>query len=195
MMKKIFFILLLLLNIPFYAQPPGGGNGGGRRSQGQESQSNEEQKIKKFSASDVAGIFYYDIEEILKKLKLKDETKEALVSKALKNYNFKIKEISFLNSGKLSDLEVVVNSSFNVNESENREGMREQVEEVVRPIRENIDENEKELNLTLESILSEKQQKKWLKYQNKKKESLKPKKPDTSSRQGSRSNGGGMRRQ
>lgn len=194
-MKKIFFGIVVFVNIAFYGQPPGGGNGGGRRSQGQESQSNNEREIKKFSASDVAGIFYYDIEEIIKKLKLKDENKQAIAIKALKDYNLKIKEISFLNSKKFSDLDVVVNSLRQANDREASVETRKKVGELIGPIKDEIRENERQLNETLESILSEKQQKKWLKYQKNKKESLQPKRPDNENRQGTRMNEGGMRRQ
>jgi hypothetical protein len=192
-MKRILIVLIAFASSTFFAQRHG--TGGGRRLQIQDSLSNQKQKVKKFSSSDVAGIFYYDIEEIINKLKLKDETKQGVVSKALTNYNFKIKEISFLNSKKFLDFDLAVNSVMKGNDREASLEMRKKVGEIIGPIKVEIHENEKELNQTLKSILSEKQQKKWLKYQKKMKESLQPKKPDTENRQGSRSNGGGMRRQ
>ena len=172
-MKKVFFIVVLLFSIGISAQPPGGG--GGRSQQNQNRQGGEEREIKKFKASDVAGIFYYDTEKVVKKLKVKKEEKQSLITKALRNYNFKIKEILFLNSEKFSDLDVLVNSMPKGKDNDARLELREKVEEIIRPIRDSVHENEKELNLILKDLLSEKQFKKWLKYQKNKKESLKPK--------------------
>jgi len=188
-MKKVFFIVVLLFSIGISAQPPGGG--GGRSQQNQNRQGGEEREIKKFKASDVAGIFYYDTEKVVKKLKVKKEEKQSLITKALRNYNFKIKEILFLNSEKFSDLDVLVNSMPKGKDNDARLELREKVEEIIRPIRDSVHENEKELNLILKDLLSEKQFKKWLKYQKNKKESLKPKRPENRNTQGSRSNNSG----
>jgi len=79
--------------------------------------------------------------------------------------------------------------------------MRKAIGKVIRPIKEEILSNEEVLNKTLEEILSEKQNKKWLKYQNNIKESLQPKRPDNNGqnrmqRMNGRGGGsGGMRRQ
>jgi hypothetical protein len=188
-MKKVFFIVVLLFSIGISAQPPGGG--GGRSQQNQNRQGGEEREIKKFKASDVAGIFYYDTEKVVKKLKVKKEEKQSLITKALRNYNFKIKEILFLNSEKFSDLDVLVNSMPKGKDNDARLELREKVEEIIRPIRDSVHENEKELNLILKDLLSEKQFKKWLKYQKNKKESLKPKRSENRNTQGSRSNNSG----
>ncbi|WP_405605443.1 hypothetical protein [Polaribacter sp. Asnod1-A03] len=169
-MKNILFIAVLLLSIHFYAQPPGGG--GGRPSQNE--QRSESDEIKEFKASDVAGVFYYDESEIIKKLKVKDEEKQNLVKKSLRNYNAKVREISFLNSEKFSDLDVVVNATMSAGNREAGTKIREKVEEVVKPVKEEILIYEEELNKEVENILSEKQFKKWMKYQNNKKESLEP---------------------
>jgi len=188
-MKKVFFIAVLVLSIGLNAQPPGGG--GGRSQQNQNRQGGEKREIKKFKASDVAGIFYYDTEKVVKKLKVKKEEKQSLITKALRNYNFKIKEILFLNSEKFSDLDVLVNSMPKGKDNDARLELREKVEEIIRPIRDSVHENEKELNLILKDLLSEKQFKKWLKYQKNKKESLKPKRSENRNTQGSRSNNSG----
>ncbi len=105
-MKKKLFILLLLLSVTIYAQRPQ--NGGGRSPQNQ--QGEQTQKAKKFKASDAVGLFYYDIDEVVKKLKVKDDALRNKVSKVLRDYNHKIKEISFLNSEKFDSLDAVVNS-------------------------------------------------------------------------------------
>lgn len=212
-MKNLFLIALFLFNISFYAQPPGGGrSGGGRQNQNQNDQK-EEREIKEFSASEVAGIFYYDIEEVIKKIKVKDESVQNKVKTALKDYNFKVKEIAFLNSVKFNELDIIMksmkgsrnrksenNSNNNIvnngDETNKEESLKEKVNKVIRPVREELKQNEEILNETLKVLLSEKQQKKWLKYQEKKKDSLKPEeKPDRENRQGFRANNGGQRRQ
>ena len=198
-MKNIFLVLITFLTFNLFGQPPGGG--GGRGQQGQEQQAEE---IKKFSASDAAGLFYYEVEKVIKKIKVKDEKKQYQVKKALRNYNFKIKEILFLNSEKFSDLDLVINSlpklskqernQSSEDNSEENTDKREIIENIIGPVREEVHINESELNQVLEEILSEKQQKKWIKYQNSKKESLKPKKPQDRGNQNSRSNGGQRQR-
>ncbi|QXP68395.1 hypothetical protein [Polaribacter sp. AHE13PA] len=192
-MNKFLLILVTFLTFNLFAQPPGGGGGG--RSQGQRPQSNEVKEVKKFSANDVAGLFYYDIDEVIKKIKVKDEEKQYSVKKALKNYNFRIKEIKFLNSAKFSDLDIFMNSMTKEKDNDASQEMRKKVEEIIRPVRDSVHEYEKELNEILVGILSEKQQKKWLKYQKKKVESLQPKKPQNTNESSRPSRGGGMSRQ
>lgn len=195
-MKKILFILIAFLTLNVFAQPPGGR---GRRGDGQDPSSNNNQKAQKFNASNVAGIFYYDIDKAIKKTKVKKEEKQLSVKKIIKNYNLKVKEISFLNSQKFSDLNLVVNSGSKNILPEERMKMRKKVNEIIRPIRDEIHELEKELNNNLEEILTEKQFKKWLKYQKKQKENLMPKRVQNGQgqrqRQGGMNNGRGMRRQ
>jgi hypothetical protein len=188
-MKKVFFIAVLVLSIGLNAQPPGGG--GGRSQQNQNRQGGEKREIKKFKASEVAGIFYYEIEKVVKKLKVKKEEVQLPIQKALRNYNFKIKEILFLNSEKFSDIDILVNSLAKGKDKSARLELRKKVEKVIRPIRDSVHEYEKELNLTLKGLLSEKQFKKWLKYQKNKKDSLKPKRSESRNTQGSRSNNSG----
>ena len=195
-MKKILFILIAFLTLNVFAQPPGGM---GRRGDGQGPSFNNNQKAQKFNASNVAGIFYYDIDKAIKKTKVKKEEKQLSVKKIIKNYNLKIKEISFLNSQKFSDLNLVVNSGSKNILPEERMKMRKKVNEIIRPIRDEIHELEKELNNNLEEILTEKQFKKWLKYQKTQREKLMPKRAQNGQgqrqRQGGMNNGRGMRRQ
>ena len=107
-MKRLFLITLLFANFGFYAQGQRGGNRGGRPHQNQNRQGGEQREIKEFKASDVAGIFYYDIKKVIKKIKVKDKETQNKVKKALKDYNFKVKEIAFLNSEKFNDLDEVM---------------------------------------------------------------------------------------
>ena len=182
-MKNIFLVLITFLTFNLFGQPPGGGRG----QQGQRQQPEQAQEVKEFSARDAAGLFYYDVEKVIKKIKVKDEKKLYQVNKALRNYNFKIKEILFLNSEKLSDLDLVISSlpksskqnrnQSSEDNSEKNTDRRKIIRNIIGPVRDDVHTHEIELNQILEDILSEKQQKKWLKYQKSKKESLLPKKP------------------
>ena len=207
MKNSILLIFLVLLSLNFYAQPP---NGNGNRPQ-QNRQANQKKEPKKFNAENIAGIFYYDTKEVIKKLKIKDDKKKYSVSKFLKNYNSDIREISFSNSEKLKALNVFVDSNRkkrgpqafdddNDDEDSDKkgDGMREKIDKIIRPIRNQVHEKEIKLNDNLESILSEKQFGKWIKYQKNLKDKLRPKKPNNQrkSRNGQqRMNNGGMRRQ
>jgi len=190
-MKKILFSAILFLTLNIVAQRSRGGGGG--RQQSQSPELNQTKEVKKLTAKDIAGIFYYDVDEVIKKVKVKDEDKQYTVTKALRNYNFKIKEILFLNTEKLTDLDLLMNAMSNERDSESNKNIREKVGEVTRPIKENVHEHEKELNEILKGILSEKQDKKWLKYQKNIIESLQPKRAQSNS--GERPSRGGGRRQ
>lgn len=198
-MKKLFYFIILLVNLSFYAQPSGGGQRGGR--QNQEGQQNKESK--KFKANEAAGLFFYDIKKVLKKIKIKDKIAKDSVTKLLKNYNFEIREISRLNANKFKDLNTIVNAGIAYRKnSENKSsksnknlGIRKKIQEIIRPIRQEVRENELKLNEDLAVILSEKQHKKWLKYQKTKKDKLKPKKAQRNNNQrennrGNRQRGG-----
>jgi hypothetical protein len=201
-MKNIFLVLITFLTFNLFGQPPGGG--GGRGQQGQRQQSEQAQEVKRFSARDAAGLFYYDVEKVIKKIKVKDEKKQYQVKKALRNYNFKVKEILFLNSEKLSDLDSVMSSLPKPSKKERNQSSKDNSEEntdrrkiignIIGPIRDEVHMHEAELNEMLEGTLSEKQQKKWLKYQKSKKESLVPKKPQNRGNQNSRQSGGQRQR-
>lgn len=205
-MKHLFFATLLLVSSFIFSQ--GMRNGGGGMNQ--QNRQGATREVQEFNASDAAGIFYYETDEVIKKIKVKDDQLKFKVKKALSNYNFKIKEIAFLNSVKLNDLDKLMaamrdsqptNLQDNSSNSDERQNMRKAIGKVIRPIKDEILSNEEVLNKTLEEILSEKQNKKWLKYQNNIKESLQPKRLDNNGQnrmQGMNGRGGGsggMRRQ
>ena len=195
-MKKIFYFIILLLNFSFYAQRSGGGQRGGRQNQ----QTQQNKETKKFKTSEVAGLFSYEIEKVVRKLKIKDENKKASVIKLLSDYNFEIKEILLINADKFKDFDRLVNTEMQSrrnsgNEKTNKDkngGIREKVQKLIRPIRQKDRKKEIRLNEDLAKILSKKQNKKWLKYQKTKKDKLKPKRPQANNNQG-RNQGGNQR--
>jgi hypothetical protein len=176
-MKKIVFLLLVLINFSFHAQSSrAGGQRGIRINQNQQTRGNV--KPQKFNSSNVAGIFYYDFIEVAKKIKIKDKDAKNKTSKLLSTYNSEVKNIAFLNSEKLNDLELAVNSLGTQAKTnpELRKKMRGLIQNTLRPLRDSISKKEYILNESLKDVLNEKQLKKWFKYQTKQKNKLKPKK-------------------
>ena len=133
----------------------------------------------KYDAENSANIFYYQIDEVAKKIKVKKEQVKNVTRKALIDYNNKIKDISFLNFQELRELETLINSvgdQVRGNPDLGRK-LRKNIEIVILPIRDSIEVHEKKLNSALETILSKRQYKRWLKYQRNQKRSLLPERP------------------
>ncbi|WP_341222313.1 hypothetical protein [Polaribacter atrinae] len=84
-MKKILFIVILFLTFNLVAQRSRGGG----RQQSQNPELNQTKEVKKLSAKEIAGIFYYDVDEVIKKVKIKDDDKKYSVTKALRNFILK----------------------------------------------------------------------------------------------------------
>lgn len=184
-MNKILFIALILFSSICLAAPQRGGMGG--RSPQNNTGQPEARAIKAFDASEVAGIFYYDISKVVKKLKIKDDALATQVRKSLRNYNFKVKEIALINKENFDDLNAIMKTARTANRPDvtiennnqnNSPNIREKVGEIIRPIRVKISTLEETLNAELAAVLSEKQDKKWIKYQESIKEDMKPKRPN-----------------
>lgn len=164
-MKKILFTLITLCSLNILAQ---------------NSSRNLSQKdilamgTLKFKASDASGIFYYDIDNVIKKVKIKDAEKQSLIKEVLKKYNEEIKIISQTNKQNFSDIDVVIKSMESTKDPTTKSRILKKVEGFIKPIKSEVELLENELNLKLKNILSEKQNKKWLKFQNKEKEKRLP---------------------
>lgn len=201
-MKKIFFNAFLSFSSLLYAEPQRGGGMGGRNSQ--INSQPEVRKIKEFNAAEVAGIFYYDVPKILRKLKIKEDSVATQVRNSLRTYNIKVKEIAFLNKENFEDLNAImktarsanrINTGFAKNNQNNGINLRKKVSELIRPIRSKIITLEENLNKSLNAVLKEKQLKKWIKYQKGIKEAMIPKRPTRNQNNTSRNQRGvGQRR-
>lgn len=218
---RVFLLLASILSFSMiYAQPGGGGGGGqGGRQQGggQNNQQRERPEMREFKASEMAGIFNYDTDEAIKKIKLKKKNKELKlkVRRALVKYNNKVNEVALLNKDNFDTLNVYMNGIMKANRPSRGEGnqmgggqqssrdnmgddsdnpMRKAMELTkvkLEPARKDVRHAEVNLNKKLESILSEKQNKKWLAYQKKIKDDLKPKKQSNNNSNSGMSRGGG----
>ena len=158
-MKKLLIIVALFINYFSFAQ--------------------EAPEFPKYNAKNAASIFYYNFSEVPKKIKVKDDVTKSKTFEALRSYNNKIKKISFLNTPKLQELELTVNSLGKqlYSNRDLAEKVRKKVEITIFPIRDSITLHEKVLNDDLKSFLSKKQFKKWIKYQKLEKRNLLPKPP------------------
>jgi hypothetical protein len=64
----------------------------------------------KYNAKNAANIFYYNFAEVPEEIKVKDDITKSKTVKWLRLYNDYIKKISFLNTPKLQELELTINS-------------------------------------------------------------------------------------
>ena len=68
-------------------------------------------KEQKFDAAVEVGIFYYEEEKAIKKIKIKAKKLKYGVKREIIAYNSKIKEISFLKNAELKEVTSIVNAS------------------------------------------------------------------------------------
>ena len=175
-MKKTVLLLLVFQSFLLNAQEP--------------------PKMLKYNAKNAANIFYYNIDKIPKKIKVKSEALKKITTKELRNYNSKIKNISFLNFQELRELEVLVNTIGEQSRTnpDLRRRLRKNIELVILPIRDSVAKFEETVNSAFENVFSKKQYKKWIKYQKNVKRELLPKRPrNTSARPPSNGMGRGGR--
>ena len=207
---RILLVIVCVLSFSFiHAQPGGGGGrqgGGPGGSSGMSSQ--ERPKMVEFSASKVAGIFNYDDEAAIKKIKIKKKDKELIlkVRKSIEKYNNRVNEIALLNKDNFDTLNVYVNAKMKAMQSsrsesgsrmdrsdasdDSKDPERALIEAKINPAKIEVKAAEVKLNKGLEAILSEKQYTKWIKYQTFVKSEQNPK-PETNQSSDSRMSSGG----
>ena len=124
---------------------------------------------REFNPEEIAGIIKHDAQKVIKKLKITKESTTKEIVKQLQDYNAKMDELLVIHSKTLEDLKIEFSKNIQI-AIQNRDRtqmseVRNMLKEIIPPIRQKADEYKKVLNKSLESILSEKQNKKWLKYQ------------------------------
>jgi len=125
-----------------------------------------------FQVEKYLGIVIYDIEKAAKKSSIKTSSTEGkLFSKLLLEYNREIKEIRRINSFTLrSTKEMMENFQKKARESGNfseRTKVQQKMIKNLTPISEALKLKDKKFNTSVKRILSEKQYKKWIKYNRK----------------------------
>ena len=173
-MKTFFYSLAILLFFTslIFSQGRYNSNYGNQ----QYSQGNQE-KPKKITPEMMAGILMYDYDEVIKKLKIKDEKTQLNVERAINRYNNKINEIKTFSIDVFSKIKYIIDEKTANSQNSNIDDFMEaryQIKDMLKPIQEKVDEQQKVLNESLAKDLSEKQNKKWLKYQLAKIKELRP---------------------
>lgn len=216
---RVLLLLVCILSFSItYAQPGGGMQGGGQRGGmqggGQSGQQRERPEMREFKASERVGIFNYDTDEAIKKIKVKDKELKLKVRRVLVKYNNKVNEVALLNKDNFDTINVYMNAIMKANrpsqgqgnqmgggQQSSRETMGDDSESPMRkameltkaklePARKDVKQAENNLNEKLELLLSEKQYKKWLAYQKKIKDDLKPKQQSNQNNNSGMSRGG-----
>ena len=115
----------------------------------------------------------------MKKLKLKKkDSLAALVEAHIAKYNSEVELISNANKDLFEGLDIIVNQNMkSAIQNRDRKALMEtrtMIVEKIKPIKDELKIHEEKLNLALEELLSEEQNKKWLSYQKFQKEKLEP---------------------
>ena len=180
MIKKI--VLLLILSFAFTAHAQfRNGQRNGQRQQRQGPMTPSAQKAPKpnFKVEKYIGIVIYDVKKAAKKSSIKLSSKEGKeFSKILTKYNKDIKDIKRINSFLLRNTKEMVENyqkkAMKSGDFSNQVKIQKQMNESLKPIGNAIKEEDKKLDKKMTVLLSEKQYKKWIKY-NKKKYKVFPK--------------------
>jgi 5-hydroxyisourate hydrolase-like protein (transthyretin family) len=182
-MKKI--ILFLILGCAFTAQGQYGNNqrngqrGGQRQQRQQMSQTPQKAPKPKFEVEKFLGIIVYDINKAAKKSSIKLSSKVGKeFSKVLTKFNKDIKGITRINSFSLRETKEMVESfqkkAMDTGDYSNQRNVQKKMNERLKPIAVTLRVEDRKLDKIMKVLLSEKQYKKWIKY-NKKKHKIFPK--------------------
>ncbi len=122
-----------------------------------------------FDAEEAAGLISFDIDEVIKKLKVSETGDKRRVAEALSAYNVKVYELSVTHGATLQNLEAEFDENVKI-AMQNRDrsrmnGVRERIKLIIPPIRKEVMAAENVLNQSMATILDDKQNKSWLKYQ------------------------------
>jgi hypothetical protein len=125
-----------------------------------------------FNAQKAAGIFEYNIEEVIKKLNITDEIAKQKISESLKIYNNKMFDLSIEHEQTFKELENEFDQNVKIamqkKDRSQMDDVKAKTKKVLPPIRKQVVAEEKILNDALAMVLSQKQNDKWLKYQKQK---------------------------
>lgn len=170
---------------------------GNTRNSSQQQGQNSQMAQPKVNPQNMARIIMYDYEEVIKKLKIKKAPKQTVIAQAISKHNSKINELKTFNYETFDNVTSFLTKKRNEAKlSRDFSTMREsqmQANEMLAPIRKKVLLQKNALNTTFEKELSEKEYKKWLKYQEAELKKLNPKASQT---QQSQSNiGSSSRRQ
>ena len=172
-----YFILLFFAFQSFlgFSQPPGGvgggrSSGGGRgQNQGPPKEEIKDNKIfEETNIKEFAGLQHFDSKLVIKEIKIKDEKEKETIESLFVVYNSQIKEIEkeHLLLIETTELETQIKEkkAIEVKDVKAMFEAKRYASIVLEPVTNKTFEAKKVLNKELESKLSEKSFKKWMKY-------------------------------
>ena len=172
MKKRILLVTLLSIGFSTLAQIGMGNRGMGNQRMRQMAPPPSANKPN-FEVDKYLGIVIYDIENVAKKssISLSSDTGKQFKN-ILTDYNKRIKDFRRINSFTLRNTKEMVESfQKKARESQDLSGSQEvqkKMAENLKPIAETLKKEDIKLNKVIKKLLSEKQYKKWIKYNRKK---------------------------
>jgi len=169
-MKKI--ILLFIFLFTSITQAQNGFGNSQRQRQRQMPQTQQKAPDPNFKIEKYLGIVIYDIEKSAKKSSIKLSSEEGKqFSKVVTKYNKSIKDFTRINSFLLKSTKEMVDnyqkSAMKSGDYSNQLKVQKVMMENLKPISETLKKEDLKLDKTIKSLLSEKQYKKWIKYNRK----------------------------
>lgn len=170
-MKKIFFLIAILSTLAVNAQFNTGLQRNNRIRPSQAATANRTVQPK-FDPAKYVGIFKYDFEKVAKKISLKPSSDLGTKVKVIfAKYHKGVNDIERLNTFTLSEykstIEATQREAAKTQDYSKFQEVKKQMDEAFKPMIEALKKEEKKLDEQLKSALSEKQFKKWMKYQKK----------------------------
>jgi len=185
------FVFILIFNTFLYAQQRGG-----NRSLSQQQGQREQMAMPTMNPENMARILIYDTDAVVKKLKIKKDPKKTFIINAITKHNNKINELKVFNYETFDEVKKYLNKKREeVKLSRDFTIMKEarmNANEMLAPIRSKVIKQQNMLNITLEKELSEKEYKKWLKYQQGELKKLNPKNTEKPQLQSGQRSGSGQ---
>lgn len=174
-MKKYIILLFIFTSLLVQSQfnPRNGRNNQRQRQQRQQiPQTAQKAPEPNFEIEKYLGIIVYDLKKVSKKSSVKLSSIEGRkFAKVLTKYNKDIKDIIRINSFLLRSTKEMVESfqkkSRKTGDFSNQPKIQKKMVENLKPISVTLKEEDKKLNNLIRNFLSEKQYKKWLKYNKK----------------------------
>lgn len=165
-MKYFIYIFLVLFAFKTQAQL------GGRGMRNQLPQTQSTPKAPEFEIERYVGIVYYDVEKAAKKTGIDLSSKEGKkFATSLKIYNRDTDQIKIINGFTLKSTKDMVenfqNNALKTGDLSNQQKVQKTMAEKLKPILEAIKVEDKKLDDKIVTLLSEKQYKKWVKFNKK----------------------------
>lgn len=189
--KLLFFtFLIVILSSSIYSQKRG--NGSNHSSQNQSST----MRTVPLKPENMVGILLYDSDKVIKKLKIKESSKQMQIENAIDIYNNRISEIKAFNNQLFDDVKIYLDNAREKSKINNDKFLikeaNQNARKMLKPVQERVKGHHDVLNFTMGEILTEKQYLKWNKYQKKKRAALKPATANNQMNSGGKGKGNGQ---